>query len=50
MKNTKRCPKCSSQNIVRVPDNQKPSCQREQYLYFDLYIDEKNPGYTLCLL
>ena len=22
MKNTKRCPKCSSQNIVRVPDNQ----------------------------
>ena len=22
MKNTKRCPKCDSQNIVRVPDNQ----------------------------
>lgn len=22
MKNTKRCPKCRSQNIVRVPDNQ----------------------------
>lgn len=22
MKNTKRCPKCCSQNIVRVPDNQ----------------------------
>ena len=22
MKNTKRCPKCNSQNIVRVPDNQ----------------------------
>ena len=22
MKNTKCCPKCSSQNIVRVPDNQ----------------------------
>ncbi len=22
MKNTKRCPKCSSQNIVRVPDHQ----------------------------
>ena len=21
MKNMKRCPKCSSQNIVRVPDN-----------------------------
>lgn len=22
MKNTKRCPKCGSQNIVRIPDNQ----------------------------
>lgn len=22
MKNAKRCPKCGSQNIVRVPDNQ----------------------------
>ncbi len=22
MKNTKRCLKCSSQNIVRIPDNQ----------------------------
>lgn len=22
MKNTKHCPKCSSQKIVRVPDNQ----------------------------
>ena len=28
MKNTKRCPKCSSQNIVRVPDNQNRHASR----------------------
>ena len=32
MKNTKRCPKCNSQNIVRVPDNQNCHANRIFYI------------------
>ena len=50
MKNSGRCPKCGSIDIVRVPDNPRRYTSGNNIYTTSITLIGKIPGYPLCLL